>query len=434
MEPINDTNCGWLHGIEKRNQAERIKGSHTADYLIIGAGITGLSAARQLGKLKPNKKILIVDAQRCGEGASSRNSGYLVESTLNDGFVSNKKLEGYREKTNMYRHGIKAVKNFIDNHQVDCDWNECGKYYASSNINDKNRLIEFSKTLESININHELLNESDLSSRLGTNFYKTSIYTNGDVMLNPAKLTRSMIKALPNNIRLFENSKLIKWNKNNKIINCFFENGSVATSNIIFCTNGFLNSLKINSNYSFPLLLTASMTRPLTADEFKSIGSPKEWGVLSVRPMGATVRLTADKRILIRNTAEISTSSTLNQKKMQIRKQLHQSGIRKRFPSLSDEIIESTWSGIACRSGNAAQIFQKKDNNIYIAGCFNGSGLGLGTLFGEQIANKACGLETEEIKLIEKSKSPNWLPPEPFLSLGIRLRLMKDRFYATSDT
>ena len=90
MEPINDTNCGWLHGIEKRNQAERIKGSHTADYLIIGAGITGLSAARQLGKLKPNKKILIVDAQRCGEGASSRNSGYLVESTLNDGFVSNK--------------------------------------------------------------------------------------------------------------------------------------------------------------------------------------------------------------------------------------------------------------------------------------------------------------------------------------------------------
>ena len=60
--------------------------------------------------------------------------------------------------------------------------------------------------------------------------------------------------------------------------------------------------------------------------------------------------------------------------------------------------------------------------------------MGLGTLFGEQIANKACGHETEEIKLIEKSKSPNWLPPEPFLSLGIRLRLMKDRFHAASDT
>jgi glycine/D-amino acid oxidase-like deaminating enzyme len=252
-------------------------------------------------------------------------------------------------------------------------------------------------------------------------------------MLNPAKLTKSMVKALPSNIQVYENTKLLKWNSDNKIINCFFENASIKTSNIIFCTNGFLKSLNVSTNYSFPLLLTASMTRPLTNDEFNYIGKPKEWGVLSVRPMGATVRLTADKRILIRNTAEVSSSSTLAPKKIQERKLLHQNGIIKRFPSLPKDIIASTWSGIVCRSGNAAQIFQKRNNNVFIAGCYNGSGLGLGTLFGEQIANKACGYETEEIKLIEKKKKPNWLPPEPFLSLGVRLRLMRDRFRAKSD-
>ena len=47
------------------------------------------------------------------------------------------------------------------------------------------------------------------------------------------------------------------------------------------------------------------MTRPLTENEFKMIGEPKEWGVLPVRPMGATIRMTKDKRILIRNTAEM---------------------------------------------------------------------------------------------------------------------------------
>ena len=47
------------------------------------------------------------------------------------------------------------------------------------------------------------------------------------------------------------------------------------------------------------------MTRPLNDQEFKSIGEPKEWGVLPIKPMGATVRLTKDKRILIRNTAEV---------------------------------------------------------------------------------------------------------------------------------
>ena len=70
-------------------------------------------------------------------------------------------------------------------------------------------------------------------------------------------------------------------------------------------TNGFLKSLGIKGNYNFPLTLTASMTRPLTDSEFKSIGEPKEWGVLPVRPMGATIRMTKDRRILIRNTAEV---------------------------------------------------------------------------------------------------------------------------------
>ena len=93
--------------------------------------------------------------------------------------------------------------------------------------------------------------------------------------------------------------------KNKDIISCEFKNGKIKTKKIIFATNGFLKSLGIKSNYNFPITLTASMTRPLTDEEFKSIGQPKEWGVLPVRPMGATIRMTKDRRILIRNTAEV---------------------------------------------------------------------------------------------------------------------------------
>ena len=52
--------------------------------MIIGAGFTGLSAARKLAELHPEKEIILADAQLAGEGASSRNSGYLVDTTLND--------------------------------------------------------------------------------------------------------------------------------------------------------------------------------------------------------------------------------------------------------------------------------------------------------------------------------------------------------------
>tara|TARA_B110001454_G_scaffold76407_1_gene73972 strand:+ start:1051 stop:2355 length:1305 start_codon:yes stop_codon:yes gene_type:complete len=434
MNPENDQSCGWINALPPRINIKTLKGEHRSDWIVVGAGLTGLSAARQLGILNPNQKIILIDAQLAGEGASSRNSGYLVNSTLNDGFVSNKELTGYKEKTDLYGLGIKSVKDFIKTYQVKCDWNECGKYYASSQVKDINRLVKFGKILSSLNVEHQVLYREDLKKRLGTNFYYASIYTKNDILINPAKLSRSMVDSLPENVKLFENSKLIKWNKRGKLIDCKFEDGKVLSSKIIFCTNGFLRDLGIKTNYSFPLLLSASMSRQLTDEEFISIGKPQEWGVLSVKPMGATVRMTKDRRILIRNTAEVSNQSIMKSKNLNKRIQLHSKGIKKRFPTLPDNIIESSWTGVACRSGNAAQIFDKIDDNIFAVGCFNGSGIGLGTLFGEQIAYKACNQITNEMISIEKNKKPNWLPPEPFLSWGVRARLFRDRILAKSDS
>ena len=114
-----------------------------------------------------------------------------------------------------------------------------------------------------------------------------------------------MVDTLPENVELLENTQLNEWSKNSDTVICKFNNHKIVTKKIIFCTNGFLKSLGIKNYYNFPLTLTASMTRSLNDAEFKSIGEPNEWGVLPVRPMGATIRMTKDKRILIRNTAEV---------------------------------------------------------------------------------------------------------------------------------
>ena len=100
---------------------------------------------------------------------------------------------------------------------------------------------------------------------------------------------------------------------------------------------------------------------------------------------------------------------------------------------MPDNIIENSWSGIVCRSGNSSQIFKKIDNNIYAAGCYNGSGIGVGTLFGEQIALMATDQQSDEISIIDERQKPNWLPPQPFLNLGIYTRLAYERIRARSD-
>ena len=433
MELINDNECSWINDLNSRSNIKSLSSNLNCEWLIVGAGYTGLSAARKLGQLYPNKKIIIVDAQLAGEGASSRNSGYLVDTTLNDGFTSNKELENYKKKADIYKLGIEAVKRFIKEHQVNCDWNECGKYFASSKEEDKRILENFSETLSKLGFQHNILFNKDLKKRLGTNFYNIALHTKGGILLHPGKLVRAMIDTLPENVDLYENSQLLNWNNSNGSINCNFKNGSIKTMKVIFATNGFLKSLGIKTNYNFPITLTASMTRSLTNDEFKSIGEPKEWGVLPVKPMGATIRMTKDRRILIRNTAEVHNPFMMSKSVLDKRSMKQKIGLKKRFPQLPDDIIQSTWSGIVSRTRNSSQIFEKLNDNIYVAGCYNGSGIGVGTLFGEQIAIKASNENTSEIETIEARKKATWLPPQPFLDLGVKARLMFERLRARSE-
>ena len=433
MEVVNDNYCSWINDLSPRSNIKTLSANLNCEWLIIGAGFTGLSAARKLGQIEKNKKIILVDAQLAGEGASSRNSGYLVDTTLNDGFTSNKDIDAYKKKVKIYDLGIKAVKKYIKEYQVDCDWNECGKYFASSKLEDEKKAKSFSSLLNDLNYENKILFKDDLKKKLGTSFYNVAVFTKGGILLNPGKLIRSMIDTLPENVDLFENTQLLSWSKINDKIECQFKNNQIQSKKIIFCANGFLRFLNVKKNYSFPITLTASMTRPLNDEEFKNIGSPNEWGVLPIRPMGATIRLTKDKRILIRNTAELTNPNSMNLKDLSRRVETHKLGIKKRFPNLPENLIQYSWSGVVCRSRNSSQIFEKIDNNIYAAGCYNGSGIGVGTLFGEQISLMASNQDSKIISIIEDRIKPTWLPPQPLLNIGIYFRLLYERLKASSE-
>ena len=64
MKVLNDKSCSWVNDLTPRINTRSIKQNYDSDWLIIGAGYTGLSAARKLSELHPGQKIIIVDAQR----------------------------------------------------------------------------------------------------------------------------------------------------------------------------------------------------------------------------------------------------------------------------------------------------------------------------------------------------------------------------------
>ena len=50
----NDDTCGWINDLIPRENIKSLKNHHYCNWLIVGAGYTGLSAARKLGQLYPN--------------------------------------------------------------------------------------------------------------------------------------------------------------------------------------------------------------------------------------------------------------------------------------------------------------------------------------------------------------------------------------------
>ena len=54
-------------------------------------------------------------------------------------------------------------------------------------------------------------------------------------------------------------------------------------------------------------------------------------------------------------------------------------------------------------------------------------------MFGEQIAIKASNENSDEINIIEKRQKPSWLPPNPVLNIGVKVRLVYERFKAKSE-
>ena len=73
MDVINDNYCSWINDLTIRKNIKILNNAHECDWLVVGAGYTGLTAgiiASDLGA-----KTIVLDAEEAGKGASTRNGG-----------------------------------------------------------------------------------------------------------------------------------------------------------------------------------------------------------------------------------------------------------------------------------------------------------------------------------------------------------------------
>lgn len=428
--------CGWIAQAGGSKARGRLSGAQRTDWLVIGAGITGLSAAHTLAEMHPQAHIVVVDRQRAAQGASARNSGFVVahEHPATSELIGAPGFAGFEIDTQISRAASEEVRQRIARHAIDCDFRDSGYYFA---VNDPAKLDHVDAklaTLRALGARAEFLQGEQLAAKLGTRHYESAIWCGqGNGLLQPAKYVKGLLDALPDNVTVFENTDISALERlSHGRLRATAVDGSIEAKQVLVCLNAFIPRVGISDSATFPMELSASLTRPLTDREFQSIGAVEPWGVLSTRPLGATVRLTPDRRVMIRNTAEYRTRDLSNSELAQ-RRQHHARGLQRRFPFLDERDIQYTWTGhlSATRSGQA--FFDRVQEGVFaVAGC-NGSGVARGTLWGRLLAELASGVDSPLLQSVMQRAEPGWLPPRPFFDIGAMLRMRVEAVRARTE-
>ncbi|MDJ0777006.1 MAG: FAD-dependent oxidoreductase [Gammaproteobacteria bacterium] len=415
---------GWAELLPPRAPRAPLRGSHRLPWVIVGAGLTGLACARRLAELHPNDRILLLDAREVGQAASGRNSGFVVATSHFPGGVVEEHLANYRRVNRINLAGLELLDAQVAANAIDCLWQREGFIHTATDTAALREHGHFVDYLQRLEVEHSLLAAEELAGLLGTRHYRAGIRIGDGGLVQPAALVRGLADTLPANVDLHENCA-VDFIESGRPVRLLLEEAEVLADKVVIAANyeatrlGFLRARIVGST------LAGSFTRPLVDEELDSLGSLREWGAISLHGGGATLRLTRDRRISIRNTAEYHGSALLTDAELARRQAIHRAAFDKRFPRLARVEFEFGWSGVEGISRNGTNFFGRQRDAIYLAGGYNGSGVSRGTAFGTAIADYASGATSQLVSDCLASAPASWLPPRPLLDLAAALTVRK---------
>ena len=426
--PPLDIPTGWrpVSDILPMGQDTHIDSQY--DWLVVGAGITGLSSARRLAELRPDDRILLVDARPVGWGASGRNSGFLIDLPHKFDF-ENPEPQRLKKIVQLNREAIAGLKGLVEKHAIPCDWHETGKLQGAVKSRGTGMLRSFSAALDALQEPYEELDRDGCFAIMGTRYYAGAVYTRGSVLVDPFALVRGLAKSLPSNVDLADDTA-VTWFKPEgsgfqaTLSQCIGHVREVRATKVILATDPFTPTFGYLKNRIVPAVTFASITRPLTDAEWKGYEGRKNWGLTPADAGGTTLRMADGGRLLIRNHYAHAPNYKIRDSDLDKARIAHREGIDKRFPQFAHIPITSTWGGVVSLSGNHVAYFGEIASGVYSAGCYGGVGMVRGAMSGKLLAELATGQESSQLEdMMEVSGKPSLLPPDPLRDIGVRARL-----------
>jgi len=397
--------------LEPRQPCASLEGERQVDYAIIGAGYTGIAAARRLAELRPDASIALIEATQVGEGASARNSGFTGTDILPRD-VTLEKAESARAQSRLFAQAFDWLCGLIETHRIDCDMRQTGSIRAAITARGEENVRAVLAVARKFNIEHQVLDRVEIASRTGTDYYRFGLYFPGSWLLQPAALVRGLADSLPEAIEFYENTPVERVKKEGGRWLLTTKSGRVAARNLVLANNGFIRKFGYLKSRMATIYTYVGVSAKVPESERAALGQEAYWGILPTHRLGTTLRRIGKDRIMVRSLYALERELPHAQVVHELRRRFEL-----RWPRLCHIPFDYVWSGTTAFTMNGAPSWGQIDDGLYASGGCNGSGIIKGSMLGKHLAELICGVDDgQEVKKVMGRAS--FIAPEPFRSLG----------------
>ncbi len=370
-------------GLRVRPRAE---GRLRCDVCIVGGGYTGVSSALHLAQ--KGFRVILLDAQRLGWGASGRNGGQVNTGTRLD----QPTLEGLygrdmaRNLWHVADEAVRLVKTLIGDHDIDCGFKpgvihaaHRTKYLADERDHVRRMREDYSVT------GLTYLDREALHALLPSTFYHGGTLDLDAGHLHPLNYLLGLADAAERHgAALYERSRVLEIREGAAPV-VVTDAAEIECSHVLVGCNGYGGALVGDvARHVMPINGYIAATRPLTDRETAGV-LRADHAVADSKFVINYFRLSQDRRLLF-GGGETYGYRFPRDIDAVVRKPLAEV-----FPQLAQIPFDYCWGGTLGITMSRMPYVRRHAGNVLSASGFSGQGVALATLAGRILADAVAG-------------------------------------------
>ncbi|TMS52418.1 FAD-binding oxidoreductase [Mycobacterium sp. DBP42] len=417
----------WREG---RTQLTRpaLQGDITADVAIVGAGFTGLWTAYYLMKSDPSLRVVILERDYAGFGASGRNGGW-ASAIFPVSLAHVAKIYDHPAALRLQaamNATVVEIGDVVDAESIDCDYAREGFVSLARNEAQLARARATVAGSEAFGTSGQwsLLDPAEARQRINATDVRGALYTEHCALLQPDKLVRGLATAVEKlGVTIYENTTV--ENIDAGVVRT--QRGTVRAETAVRATEAFTPQFAAYRRNVAPLYSLVVATAPIPQALREQLALTSRTAFNDMRNLRIYAHPTADGRLVFGGRGAPYHFGSKVEPRFDVNANIHDKIIttmHEMFPQLRDVPVTHRWGGpLGVPRDWFPSVGYDRTNKLAWAGPYVGDGVATSNLAGRIVRNLLLDTPDELDQLpVVNHRSKKW-EVEPFRWLGVNAGL-----------